>query len=57
MCSVDYLTVFAGFRSVHILSSSRRLLKDANVLRCRTVILLVVSYGCEAWFRTLRGGR
>jgi len=59
MFSVNYLTVlvFVGFVSVHILSSSRCLLKDANILRCRTVILLVVSYGCETWFRTLRDGR
>jgi hypothetical protein len=57
MCSVRLLkTVFACFLSVHILSSYRCLLKDANILRRSTVILPVVWCGCETWFRTLRDG-
>jgi hypothetical protein len=34
--------------------SSRLLSKNATVKICKTIVLLVVLYGCETWSRTLR---
>ena len=47
----------ACYYSVQSLSSSRLLSKNIKIKIYRTIILPVVSYGCETWSLTLREGR
>jgi hypothetical protein len=44
----------ACFHSVQNLLFSRLLSKNVKIRICRTIILTVVSYGCETWPLTLR---
>jgi len=45
------------YHSVQNLLSSRLLSKNLKIKIYRTIILLVVLYGCETWSLTLREGR
>jgi hypothetical protein len=44
----------ACYHSVQSLLSSRLLSSNVEVTIYKTIILLVVLYGCETWFLTLR---
>ena len=50
MCRVNY-------HSVQNVLSSRLLSKNLKIKIYRTIILLVVLYGCETWLLTLREER
>jgi hypothetical protein len=45
---------YACYHSVQSLLSSRLLSKNAKVNIYKTIILLIVLYGCETWSLTLR---
>ena len=47
----------ASYYSVQNLLSSNLLSKDIKIKIYRTIILLVVLYGCETWLLTLREKR
>ena len=49
--------MLACYHSVQNLLSSSLLSKNLKIKICRTIILLVVLYGCETWSPTLREER
>jgi hypothetical protein len=46
----------ACYYSAQNLSSSRLLYENVKIKSYRTIILLVVSFGCETWSLTIREG-
>ena len=52
-----FSSISLRYHSVQNLLSSRLLSKNLKIKIYRTIILPVVSYGCETWSLTLRGER
>jgi len=53
----NYVSSRSCYHSVQNLLSSRLLSKNLKIKIHRTIILLVVLYGCETWSLTLREER